>query len=157
MSEADGTPGPLQGIGGIIKGIWTIFLEGFKPKVTRQVPEEKLEYPARTTGRVYLNTETCIGCTLCEQICPNGTIRMVDFHFVKRPETDKKYPNRREIYPSVDVSTCIHCNLCEEICPTGAITLEADVEEIHFVRENTRYTPEQLGKKEVELWGEERQ
>ena len=48
------------------------------------VPEEKLEYPARTTGRVYLNTETCIGCTLCEQICPNGTIRMVDFHFVKK-------------------------------------------------------------------------
>ena len=39
MSDADRTPGPLQGIGGIIKGIWTIFLEGFKPKVTRQVPE----------------------------------------------------------------------------------------------------------------------
>jgi len=150
-------PGPLTGIAGVAKGMWTIFKEGFKPKVTKQVPEEKLSYSERTTGRVFLNVDTCIGCTLCEQICPNGTIRMVDFHYEKSQEFDKKYPNRREIYPSVDVSICTHCNLCEEICPTGAITLEAEVEEVHFRRKNTRYTPEQLGKKEVELWGEERE
>lgn len=157
MSDAEKFPGPLQGISGVIKGVWSVFKQGFRPKVTREVPEEKLEYPTRATGRVFLNPETCIGCTLCEQICPNGTIRMVDFHHDKKPEFDKKYPNKREIYPSVDVSTCVHCNLCEEICPTGAITLEPEVEEVHFVRKNTRYTPEQLEKKESELWGEERQ
>ncbi len=157
MADSEKFPGPIQGIGGILKGVWTVFLQGFKPKVTRQVPEEKLEYPTRTTGRVFLNVDTCIGCTLCDQICPNGTIRMVDFHHDKKQEFEKKYPNKRETYPSVDVSTCIHCNLCEEICPTGAITLEPEVDEVHFIRKNTRYTPEQLGKKEAELWGEERQ
>jgi NADH-quinone oxidoreductase subunit I len=155
MTDSQKTPGPLEGIAGIVKGMWTIFKEGFKPKITVQVPEEKLEYPERTTGRVFLNLDTCIGCTLCEQICPNGTIRMVDLHYEKKQEFDKKYPNKREIYPSVDVSTCIHCNLCEEICPTGAITLEAEVEEVHFKRKNTRYTPEQLSRKEAELWGDD--
>ncbi|MCL5929769.1 MAG: 4Fe-4S binding protein [Candidatus Thermoplasmatota archaeon] len=157
MSDTEKIPGPASGIVGVVKGVWSVFIQGFKPKVTRQVPEEKLEYPTRTTGRVFLNVDTCIGCTLCEQICPNGTIRMVDFHHEKNQEFEKKYPNKREIYPTVDVSTCIHCNLCEEICPTGAITLEPEVEEVHFIRTNTRYTPLQLGKKEVELWGEERQ
>lgn len=156
MTQSQKVPGPLEGLPGIIKGIWTVFVEGFKPKVTKQVPEEKLEYPSRATGRVFLNLDTCIGCTLCEQICPNGTIRMVDFHYEKKDDFEKKYPNKRQIYPTVDVSICTHCNLCEEICPTGAITLEADVEEVHFKRKSTRYTPLQLGKKESELWGEDR-
>ena len=149
-------PGPLTGIAGIIKGVWYMFIQGFKPKVTKQVPEEKLEYGHRTTGRVFLNMDACIGCTLCEQICPNGTIRMMTWAYQKSPEFEKKYPNKRQIYPSVDVAICTHCNLCEEICPTGAITLEAEVEEWHMRRENTRYTPPMLSKKENELWGENR-
>lgn len=157
MRASQKIPGPLEGIGGVIKGMITIFLEGFKPKVTRQVPEEKLEYPSKATGRVFLNPETCIGCTLCEQICPNGTIRMVGLSYDKKQDFEKKYPNKRFLYPSVDVAICIHCNLCEEICPTGAITLEAEVEEVHFHRKNTRYTPLQLTKTEVELWGDDRQ
>jgi len=156
MTQSDKAPGPIAGIGGIVKGVWTIFMQGFKPKVTKQVPEEKLEYPERTTGRVFLNMDTCIGCTLCEQICPNGTIKMVTFAFSKKEEFDKKYPNKRQIFPSVDVSTCTHCNLCEEICPTGAITLEAEIDEIHFRRENTRYSPPMLAKKESELWGNDK-
>ncbi|MGC8727010.1 MAG: 4Fe-4S binding protein [Thermoplasmata archaeon] len=156
MTQSDKAPGPIAGIGGIVKGVWTIFMQGFKPKVTKQVPEEKLEYPERTTGRVFLNMDACIGCTLCEQICPNGTIKMVTFAFTKKEEFDKKYPNKRQIFPSVDVSTCTHCNLCEEICPTGAITLEAEIDEIHFRRENTRYSPPMLAKKESELWGDDK-
>lgn len=151
MSQSQKIPGPLQGIPGVIKGVWTIFLQGFKPKVTIQLPEEKLEYAAKTTGRVFLNMDTCIGCTLCEQICPNGTIKMVDFIYEKKEEFGKKYPNKRQIFPSVDVAICTHCNMCEEICPTGAITLEAEVEEVHFERKNTRYTPAELSKSENEL------
>ncbi|MCL4412680.1 MAG: 4Fe-4S binding protein [Candidatus Thermoplasmatota archaeon] len=152
MTQTDRIPGPIEGIAGVLKGVWTVFTNGFKPRVTRQVPEEKLDYPTRTTGRVFLDLDACIGCTLCEQICPNGTIKMATFAYGKKEEFEKKYPNRRQLYPSVDVSICTHCNLCEEICPTGAITLEAEVDEVHFERGNMRYTPLMLSKKESELW-----
>lgn len=133
----------LKGIKGIFNGFRIVSSYFTKERITFQYPEEKRELPERFRGRVALNLDTCIGCTLCAQICPNHCDVMVRFDY----ENGK---NKRKIYPSVDIGQCIHCGLCEEICPTDAITLTKDYETSRY-QKDFEYLPERLSKKEAEV------
>jgi len=54
----------------------------------------------------YRINETCIGCTLCAQICPVGAIEY--------------RPHERH---SVDVDACTCCNQCFDICEDGSVEI----------------------------------
>lgn len=45
----------------------------------------------------------CIGCKICEKKCPNGAIKVDNFH------------------ASIDYSKCTSCGLCKSACPVKAI------------------------------------
>ena len=90
----------------------------FKPKITIQYPEEKTPQSARFRGlhalRRYENgEERCIGCKLCEAVCPS---------YAKTIETaERDDGTRRTSRYDIDLTKCIFCGFCEEACPVDAI------------------------------------
>jgi NADH-quinone oxidoreductase subunit I len=90
----------------------------FKPKVTIQYPEEKTPQSPRFRGlhalRRYENgEERCIGCKLCEAVCPAYAIT------IETAERDDG--TRRTSRYDIDLTKCIFCGFCEEACPVDAI------------------------------------
>jgi len=90
----------------------------FKPKITVQYPEEKTPLSPRFRGlhalRRYENgEERCIGCKLCEAVCPAYAIT------IETAERDDG--TRRTSRYDIDLTKCIFCGFCEEACPVDAI------------------------------------
>jgi NADH-quinone oxidoreductase subunit I len=138
---------PLAAIGTGLKTTLSVF---FRKPVTYQYPEQKMPVAERYRGRIGLELDLCIGCTLCAQACPNGTCFMVDHKYEKTEELAKKFPNRRDIMPAVEISRCIYCSLCEEVCPTGAIHMTPEYE-LAKERRTMVYSPDLLQMTEAEI------
>lgn len=100
----------------------------FSRKVTVQYPEEKTPQSPRFRGlhalRRYPNgEERCIGCKLCEAVCPALAITI---------ETEPREDgSRRTTRYDIDLFKCIYCGFCEESCPVDSI-VETRVFDYHF-------------------------
>jgi len=110
----------------IAKGLLLTLKQVFKPKFTRQYPEEKWASPASFRGRPVLvqeenGTERCVACGLCSRVCPALAIE------VQANETElekERYPEKFEI----NMVRCIFCGFCEEVCPEEAIVMSDEFE-----------------------------
>lgn len=97
-------------------------------KITVQYPEEKTPQSARFRGLHALRRypggeERCIGCKLCEAVCPALAITI---------DTDERADGtRRTTRYDIDLFKCIFCGFCEEACPVDAI-VETRKFEYHF-------------------------
>lgn len=134
----------------IATGLKTTLKVFFRRPVTFEYPEVRRPIAERYRGRIGLELDLCIGCTLCAQACPNGTCFMVDFHHDKDADLNAKFPNKKDKYPAVDTARCIYCALCEEVCPTGAIHMTPEYE-LARPRKDQVYMPELLQKTEAEV------
>ena len=104
----------------IVKGLGLTMKEMFKPKFTRQYPEERWEPEGSYRGRPVLvldeDGERCVACGLCSRVCPALAIE------VQAGETERE----KERYPvkfEINMLRCIFCGLCEEVCPEEAIVM----------------------------------
>jgi NADH-quinone oxidoreductase subunit I len=100
----------------------------FKPSITIQYPEEETPTSPRFRGlhalRRYPNgEERCIGCKLCEAVCPAAAIT-IDTH-------EREDGTRRTTKYEIDLFKCIYCGFCEEACPVDSI-VETDLKHYHF-------------------------
>jgi NADH-quinone oxidoreductase subunit I len=110
----------------ILQGMTLTLKQMFKPRFTRQYPEEKWETPAAYRGRPVLvqeenGKERCVACGLCSRVCPALAIE------VQAAETDdekERYPIKFEI----NMVRCIFCGFCEEVCPEEAIVMSNEYE-----------------------------
>ncbi len=97
-------------------------------KITVQYPEEKTPQSPRFRGlhalrRYPSGEERCIGCKLCEAVCPALAITI---------DTDERDDGtRRTTRYDIDLFKCIFCGFCEEACPVDAI-VETRHFEYHF-------------------------
>ena len=114
----------------ILKGLKITGRKLSKKPITVQYPEEKTPLSSRFRGlhalRKYPNgEERCIGCKLCEAVCPALAISM---------DTEMRSDNtRRTTKYEIDLFKCIYCGFCEEACPVDAI-VETSIFEYHFER-----------------------
>lgn len=110
----------------IVKGLGLTFRQMFKPKFTRQYPEERWMPPSSYRGRPVLvqeddGSERCVACGLCSRVCPALAIE------VQAGETERdkeRYPVKFEI----NMVRCIFCGFCEEVCPEEAIIMSDEYE-----------------------------
>ena len=115
----------------IFRGLRVTIAQMFKPKFTRQYPEEKWSPPASFRGRPVLvedkGVERCVACGLCARVCPALAIE------VQGSETEllkERYPVKFEI----NMLRCIFCGFCEEVCPEEAIVMSKEYE-LTFTRQ----------------------
>lgn len=100
----------------------SLFLK--KHTVTVQYPHEMDAIPERHRGIHFLETEKCIMCWKCSDICPvdciyiegvRGADGVLQNGYRGSKATLSKF--------TVDYTVCIFCGLCEEPCPTQCIHL----------------------------------
>ena len=88
--------------------------------ITVRYPTVKRVYPERFRGILALTydpqtgEENCIGCRLCEYICPPQVIKVEMLKAEKR--------NWAKTF-TLELYSCEFCELCVQVCPTDAIVM----------------------------------
>jgi NADH-quinone oxidoreductase subunit I len=88
--------------------------------ITVRYPTIKRVYPDRFRGILALayekdtGEEACIGCRLCEYICPPQVIKVEMLKAEKR--------NYAKTF-TLELYACEFCELCVQVCPTDAIIM----------------------------------
>ena len=101
-------------------------LKHIRASATYQFPEEIRPLMSRFRSRHRLmvrddGTPRCVGCMLCETVCPAKCITIVpDEH--PDPHVEK-YPIRFDI----DLGVCVYCGYCVEVCPEDAIRMDTGI------------------------------
>ena len=109
---------------------------------TKNYPYEKGEYSKKNRGehglRRYISgEERCIGCKMCEAVCPASAITI---------ETGgRKDGARRTTRYEIDETKCIYCGECERICPVGAIQEGPNIENGYYKHTEMLYDKKRLG------------
>jgi NADH-quinone oxidoreductase subunit I len=125
----------------ILKGMLLTLKQVFRPKFTRQYPEERWTPPPSYRGRPVLvvedSVERCVACGLCARVCPALAIE------VQATETEmekERHPERFEI----NMLRCIFCGFCEEACPEEAIVMSNEYELVFTKPEDAIYGMDKL-------------
>ncbi len=125
----------------IAKGMMLTLRHFFRPKFTRQYPEERWNPPSSFRGRPVLveeaGVERCVACGLCARVCPALAIE------VQASETElakERYPVRFEI----NMLRCIFCGFCEEACPEEAIVMSDEYELVFLKTEDAIFGKDRL-------------
>jgi NADH-quinone oxidoreductase subunit I len=104
----------------VSRAMGVTFRNFFRRPVTVQYPTVKRVYPDRFRGILALvyekdtGEEACIGCRLCEFICPPQVIKVEMLKAEKR--------NYAKTF-TLELYACEFCELCVQVCPTDAIIM----------------------------------
>jgi NADH-quinone oxidoreductase subunit I len=125
----------------ILKGMTLTMRHFFRPKFTRQYPEERFNPQPSYRGRPVLveehGVERCVACGLCARVCPALAIE------VQAAETELE----KERYPvtfEINMLRCIFCGFCEEACPEEAIVMSDEYELVFTHPEQAIYGKDKL-------------
>lgn len=105
----------------LLLGHFTIFKHIFKKAVTKEYPEVKPILNDRFRGEPVLHKEKCIGCGICQKVCPANAISF------KESKIDY-----------IDMNKCILCGNCVTYCKNTAIVLSNKFELATESKENLK-------------------
>jgi NADH-quinone oxidoreductase subunit I len=113
--------GDLFQLGGAVARAMKVTLVNLvRRPVTVHYPDKTRVYPDRYRGLLALTydketgEENCIGCRLCEYICPPQVIKVEMLKGEKR--------NFAKVF-TLELYACEFCELCVQVCPTDAIIM----------------------------------
>jgi NADH-quinone oxidoreductase subunit I len=104
----------------VARAMRTTAISFLRKPVTVHYPERPRAYPDRYRGLLALTydpetgAENCIGCRLCEFVCPPAVIKV---EMLKSEERNFAKTFTLELY------ACEFCELCVQVCPTDAIVM----------------------------------
>jgi NADH-quinone oxidoreductase subunit I len=104
----------------ILSAMRMTFKNFFRKPVTVHYPDKTRNYPDRYRGLLALvyekdtGEEACIGCRLCEYVCPPAVIK------VEMLKSEKR--NYAKSF-TLELYACEFCELCVQVCPTDAIVM----------------------------------
>ena len=104
----------------ILRAMRVTLVNFFRKPVTVHYPDVERAYPERYRGLLALvydketGEEACIGCRLCEYVCPPAVIKVEMLKAEKR--------NYAKSF-SLELYACEFCELCVQVCPTDAIVM----------------------------------
>jgi len=104
----------------ILRAMRMTALNLFRKPVTVHYPTTTRAYPNRYRGLLALvyekdtGEEACIGCRLCEFVCPPAVIKVEMLKGEKR--------NYAKAF-TLELYACEFCELCVQVCPTDAIVM----------------------------------
>ena len=104
----------------IARAMGVTFRNLLRRPITVRYPTVKRVYPDRFRGLLALTydpqtgEENCIGCRLCEYICPPTVIKVEMLKAEKR--------NFAKTF-TLELYACEFCELCVQVCPTDAIIM----------------------------------
>src|SRR4026207_2173128 len=112
---------PARARGGpVARAMKVTLLSLSRRPVTVHYPDQVRAYPDRYRGLLALTydketgEENCIGCRLCEYICPPQVIKVEMLKAEKR--------NYAKTF-TLELYACEFCELCVQVCPTDAIIM----------------------------------
>jgi len=104
----------------VVRALRVTLVNLFRKPVTVHYPDVTRKYPDRYRGLLALvydpktGEEACIGCRLCEYVCPPAVIKVEMLKGEKR--------NYAKTF-SLELYACEFCELCVQVCPTDAIVM----------------------------------
>ncbi len=118
--------GDLGQLGAAVGRAMGVTLRNFlRRPVTIHYPEVERPYPERFRGLLALTydretgEENCIGCRLCEYVCPPQVIKV---EMLKGEGRNYAKTFTLELY------ACEYCELCVQVCPTDAVVMLRSVD-----------------------------
>ena len=112
--------GVLTITGAVLRAMGATLKNLFRKPITVHYPDKPRQYPSRYRGLLALTydketgEENCIGCRLCEYVCPPAVIKVEMLKAEKR--------NYAKTF-SLELYACEFCELCVQVCPTDAIIM----------------------------------
>ena len=133
---------------GSLRSMGTTFRNFFRRPTTVRYPQVKRPIPGQWRGGTFALTydpqtdeENCIGCRLCEYICPSQIIE------VTLRKGDKRENGVGATYCdefTLDFEACMQCELCVQVCPTDAIVMTRSLADCTYTREELFLSKERL-------------
>jgi len=130
-----------------MRALFTSAVNVFRRPATVQFPAVVRPRPERYRASFALlhdahGEELCIGCLLCERICPSQVIKIVTAPKRESIVTGKKRSFAQDFV--LDLSACIYCELCVQVCPEDAIVMTRTPESPVYDRQDLVLTMAKL-------------
>ena len=107
-------------VGAVLRAMGATLKTLFRKPVTVHYPDKERRYPSRYRGLLALTydketgEENCIGCRLCEYVCPPAVIK------VEMLKSEKR--NYAKTF-TLELYAYEFYELCVQVCPTDAIVM----------------------------------
>ncbi len=86
----------------------TIIKNIFSKPATLMYPKIKRKFAYKSRGKINIDIDKCIYCSICQKKCPSNAINV----------------KRNEKIWEINRLKCIICNYCVEVCPKNCLSMD---------------------------------